>query len=174
MTVSRIRIEPIAESLEPSFDEPLGFGRRFTDRMFTQRYSAAEGWSAPTIGPYRDLVMDPAAAALHSGQMVFDGAKAYRRPDGNLNLFRIDRNVERFNTSALRMGMPVVDPDLHVSAIETLVDEVIAANQQQVADYLGGKQKAFNSLVGQVMKASKGKANPAQVNKILKSKLDAD
>ena len=57
-------------------------------------------------------------------------------------------------------------------AIEKLVDEVIGANEQQVADYLGGKQKAFNSLVGQVMKASKGKANPAQVNEILKQKLD--
>jgi aspartyl-tRNA(Asn)/glutamyl-tRNA(Gln) amidotransferase subunit B len=59
-------------------------------------------------------------------------------------------------------------------AIEKLVDEVLAANQQQVADYRGGKQKAFNSLVGQVMKASKGKANPAQVNEMLKGKLDVD
>jgi aspartyl-tRNA(Asn)/glutamyl-tRNA(Gln) amidotransferase subunit B len=56
-------------------------------------------------------------------------------------------------------------------AIEKIVDEVIAANAQQVADYRGGKEKAFNSLVGQVMKASKGKANPAQVNEILKKKL---
>ena len=56
-------------------------------------------------------------------------------------------------------------------AIERIVDEVIAANVQQVADYKGGKEKAFNSLVGQVMKASKGKANPAQVNEILKKKL---
>jgi len=57
------------------------------------------------------------------------------------------------------------------SAIEKIVDEVIAANAQQVADYRGGKEKAFNSLVGQVMKASGGKANPAQVNEILKKKL---
>jgi aspartyl-tRNA(Asn)/glutamyl-tRNA(Gln) amidotransferase subunit B len=56
-------------------------------------------------------------------------------------------------------------------AIEKIVDEVIAANAQQVADYRGGKEKAFQSLVGQVMKASKGKANPAQVNEILKRKL---
>jgi len=55
--------------------------------------------------------------------------------------------------------------------IEKIVVEVLAANSQQVADYLGGKQKAFNSLVGQVMKASKGKANPTQVNEILKQKL---
>jgi aspartyl-tRNA(Asn)/glutamyl-tRNA(Gln) amidotransferase subunit B len=56
-------------------------------------------------------------------------------------------------------------------AIEKIVDEVLAANAQQVADYRGGKEKAFNSLVGQVMKATKGKANPAQVNEILKKKL---
>jgi aspartyl-tRNA(Asn)/glutamyl-tRNA(Gln) amidotransferase subunit B len=56
-------------------------------------------------------------------------------------------------------------------AIEKLVDEVLAANAKQVEDYRAGKEKAFNSLVGQVMKATKGKANPAQVNEILKRKL---
>ena len=56
-------------------------------------------------------------------------------------------------------------------AIEKIVDGVLAANAQQVADYKAGKEKAFNSLVGQVMKASQGKANPAQVNEILKKKL---
>ena len=56
-------------------------------------------------------------------------------------------------------------------AIEKLVDEVLAANAKQVEDYRAGKEKAFNSLVGQVMKASKGKANPAQVNELLRRKL---
>ena len=56
-------------------------------------------------------------------------------------------------------------------AIGKIVDAVIAANAQQVADYKAGKEKAFNSLVGQVMKASQGKANPAQVNEILRKKL---
>ena len=56
-------------------------------------------------------------------------------------------------------------------AIEKLVDEVLAANAKQVEDYRAGKEKAFNSLVGQVMKATKGKANPAQVNEILQKKL---
>jgi aspartyl-tRNA(Asn)/glutamyl-tRNA(Gln) amidotransferase subunit B len=56
-------------------------------------------------------------------------------------------------------------------AIEKIVDQVIAANAQQVADYRSGKEKAFNSLVGQVMKASQGKANPTQANEILKKKL---
>ena len=56
-------------------------------------------------------------------------------------------------------------------AIEKIVDDVIKANAQQVADYKAGKEKAFNSLVGQTMKATQGKANPQQVNEILKHKL---
>ena len=56
-------------------------------------------------------------------------------------------------------------------AIEKLVDEAIAAGAKQVEDYRAGKDKALQSLVGQVMKASKGKANPAQVNEILRRKL---
>jgi aspartyl-tRNA(Asn)/glutamyl-tRNA(Gln) amidotransferase subunit B len=55
--------------------------------------------------------------------------------------------------------------------LEKIVEQVIAANAQQVADYRGGKEKAFNSLVGQAMKLSKGKANPQQVSEILKRKL---
>jgi aspartyl-tRNA(Asn)/glutamyl-tRNA(Gln) amidotransferase subunit B len=57
------------------------------------------------------------------------------------------------------------------AAIEKLVDEVLAKNARQAEDYRAGKEKAFNSLVGQVMKATQGKANPAQVNEILRRKL---
>ncbi len=121
MAKHAIRIESIAPNLSPSIPAQLGFGRHFTDRMFTHRYTAENGWQDPTIGPYHDLILDPAAAALHCGQMVFDGTKAYRRPDGDLNLFRIDRNVARINRSAERMGMPAVDEELHTEAIETLV-----------------------------------------------------
>ncbi len=57
-------------------------------------------------------------------------------------------------------------------ALEAIVDEVIAANPGNVEQYRAGKDKAFNALVGQVMKASKGKANPQQVNTLLKGRLD--
>ena len=56
-------------------------------------------------------------------------------------------------------------------ALEAAVDRVLGANARQVEDYRAGKDKAFNSLVGQVMKATQGKANPAQVSEILKKKL---
>jgi len=57
-------------------------------------------------------------------------------------------------------------------AIEAMVDEVLAANPGQVAEYRGGKDKLMSFFVGQVMRASKGKANPAQLNELLKRKLD--
>ena len=56
-------------------------------------------------------------------------------------------------------------------ALDAIIDAVIAANADNVAQYRAGKDKAFNALVGQVMKASKGKANPQQVNEALKHKL---
>lgn len=56
-------------------------------------------------------------------------------------------------------------------ALEAIIAEVLAANEKNVAEYRAGKDKAFNALVGQIMKASKGKANPAQVNELLKVKL---
>ena len=56
-------------------------------------------------------------------------------------------------------------------AIEAMIDEVIAANPQQLQQYRDGKEQLFGFFVGQVMKASKGKANPGQVNEILKQKL---
>jgi aspartyl-tRNA(Asn)/glutamyl-tRNA(Gln) amidotransferase subunit B len=55
--------------------------------------------------------------------------------------------------------------------LEKLVNEVIAANSRSVEEFISGKEKAFNALVGQVMKAARGKANPSQVNEILKKKL---
>jgi aspartyl-tRNA(Asn)/glutamyl-tRNA(Gln) amidotransferase subunit B len=56
-------------------------------------------------------------------------------------------------------------------ALEAIIDEVLAANQKSVEEYRAGKEKAFNALIGQAMKATKGKANPQQVNELLKKKL---
>ena len=56
-------------------------------------------------------------------------------------------------------------------ALEAIIDEVLAANPKSVDEYRAGKEKAFNALIGQAMKATKGKANPQQVNELLKKKL---
>ena len=100
-----------------------------------------------------------------------------RRADGTLS-----SNLAKVVFDAMWAGEGSVDEIIgkrglrqisDVSEIEKIVDQVIAANAQQVADYKGGKEKAFNSLVGQAMKLSKGKANPQQVSEILKRKLSA-
>jgi aspartyl-tRNA(Asn)/glutamyl-tRNA(Gln) amidotransferase subunit B len=59
------------------------------------------------------------------------------------------------------------------SALEAIVDQVLAAHEKSVAEFRAGKDKAFNALVGQVMKASRGKANPAQASEMLRRKLGA-
>ena len=57
------------------------------------------------------------------------------------------------------------------SALEAIIDQVLVANQKSVEEFRSGKEKAFNALVGQIMKASQGKANPGQVNELLRKKL---
>ena len=117
----QIRIEPLSHPRPAEFAQELGFGRYFTNRMFTQRYSPESGWHGAAIVPYQPLALDPASHVLHCGQDVFEGIKAYPRPQSQASFFRIDRNVARFNRSAKRMGMPDIDPEMHIEAIETLI-----------------------------------------------------
>lgn len=116
-----IQILPVSETQSIELPESLGFGKIFTDRMFKQYYRADAGWHNASISAYEPLTLDPATTVYHNGQMIFDGTKAYRRADGNINLFRPEQNAARFNHSAERMGMPATDAAAHVAAIEQLV-----------------------------------------------------
>jgi branched-chain amino acid aminotransferase len=118
-----IAVIPLAESdLNPPITENFGFGNKFSNRMFRQHYTAGVGWHDAQIGPYAPIVLDPATAVLHYAQEIFDGTKAYRRPDGNINLFRPWENMKRFNDSAQRMAMPMVDEEDHLEAIIRLIE----------------------------------------------------
>jgi branched-chain amino acid aminotransferase len=121
LTGFNIRVEPVTQAAPATLPSPLGFGRHFTARMFTQQYTHGRGWHDAAIGPYQPLLLDPAAQVFHCGQMIFDGTKAYPRPDGNINLFRVEKNAERFNCSAERLAMPAVDINQHIQAIAELV-----------------------------------------------------
>jgi len=70
----------------------------------------------------------------------------------------------------LRLGLQQISD---AGALEAAVDAVVAAQPKLVTDYRAGKEKAFNALVGQVMKATQGKANPVQVGAILRERLEA-
>lgn len=117
-----ILINKVINSKYPTCPVELGFGTVFSDHMFCQEYTAGTGWSGPRIDPYHPITLDPAAAVFHYGQEIFEGLKAYRRPDGGVSLFRPEENVRRFNKSAERMMMPKVDEQLHLEALKTLVD----------------------------------------------------
>lgn len=118
-----IRIVPLEEgAVKPVPQNGLGFGTVFSNRMFTQVYDEQKGWHDAQIGPYHSFDMDPSTAVFHYGQAIFEGFKAYRRPDGDINLFRPWENMKRFNYSADRMAMPVVDEEDHLSAIVKLLE----------------------------------------------------
>jgi branched-chain amino acid aminotransferase len=105
---------------QPDFSN-IAFGRTFSNRMFTQKWTREEGWYDAKIGPYGPISLDPSTSVFHYAQEIFEGTKAYRRPDGGVNLFRPWENANRFNASAQRMGMPMVDMESHVDAIAQLV-----------------------------------------------------
>ncbi|HEX6387049.1 MAG TPA: branched-chain amino acid aminotransferase [Anaerolineae bacterium] len=118
-----LKILPLDESkTKVAPTEDFGFGDKFSNRMFTQQYTPEKGWHDATIEPYGPFVFDPATAVFHYAQEIFEGTKAYRRPDGNINLFRPWENMKRFNHSARRMAMPIVDEEDHLSAIVKLVE----------------------------------------------------
>ena len=99
-----------------------GFGRHFTPHMFVMDYSEGK-WHEPSIIPYRNFSLDPAAKVLHYGQEIFEGMKAYKNSqDGSVHMFRPDMNVTRFNISCERMCMPKVDPELFMAALDQLID----------------------------------------------------
>ena len=86
LVVEDVPRRPATERAEMLADP--GFGRYFTDRMFVARYRAGQGWYDARLTPYAPLQMDPATAALHYAQSIFEGLKAYAQPDGSVATFR--------------------------------------------------------------------------------------
>jgi len=117
-----IKITRKAESSINEMDwDNLPFGRAFSDHMFVMEYADGE-WKNPEISEYADLKLSPATSVLHYGQSFFEGMKAYKTSDGDVQLFRPEENAKRFNASARRMCMPEVPIDLFVESLKTLID----------------------------------------------------
>ena len=100
----------------------LKFGKEFSDHMFVMDYETGKGWHDGRIVPYGPISLDPAAAVFHYGQEMFEGMKAYRTPEGRVQLFRPFMNAERTRKTNERMCMPDIDPELFVSAIKALLN----------------------------------------------------
>ncbi len=100
--------------------DDLPFGRYFSDHMLEADYENGE-WKNVEIKPYQPLLLSPSVAAIHYGQAIFEGIKAYRNAAGDAFIFRPHDNYERFNVSAARMQMPAVPEDLFMEGMRQLV-----------------------------------------------------
>ncbi len=113
--------EPGRLKQKPVDESKLGFGDILADHMFLMDYETGKGWFNPRIEPYGAFRIDPAAMAIHYGQEIFEGLKAYHGTEGSLYLFRPRENFKRFNQSATRICMPEVDIDLVMEGMKKLI-----------------------------------------------------
>ena len=113
----------LSKNLKPKPDEnTLVFGQTFTDHMFTMDYNDQNGWHNAQILPYGNIELDPASMILHYGQEVFEGMKAYRSKQGNIMLFRPEKNFERLNISNDRLCIPKLDESFCLEALTKLLE----------------------------------------------------
>lgn len=100
--------------------ENVPFGKYFTDHMLEADYADGE-WKKVVIRPYQALQMEPSMAALHYGQAIFEGIKAYKDEKGDVSIFRPADNFRRFNQSAGRMNMPLVPEEIFMEGMRQLI-----------------------------------------------------
>ena len=99
----------------------IQFGKIFSPHYFVADYRDGQ-WSGGRIAPLENFSLHPGALVLHYAQEIFEGLKAFPQPDGSVALFRPEMNARRFQASALRMAMPLVDESLFLDAVLALAE----------------------------------------------------
>ena len=99
----------------------LGFGVHYTDHMLIIDHDEEQGWHDARIVPYQPLELDPAAMVFHYAMESFEGLKAYRTPDGSIQLFRPDKNAQRMINTNHRMCLPSLPVEDFVQAVKAIV-----------------------------------------------------
>ena len=100
--------------------ENIPFGKYMTDYMLEVDYENGK-WQTPEIKPYQPMLMSPSLAAIHYGQSIFEGVKAYKNPNGEPFIFRPLDNFKRFNKSAERMQMPTIPEEIFIEGMKQLI-----------------------------------------------------
>ena len=129
--------------------ENIPFGKYFTDHMLEVDYEDGE-WKTPEIKPYQPLLMAPSLAAIHYGQAIFEGIKAYKNSGGEAQIFRPLDNFKRFNISAARMQMPEVPEDIFMEGMKMLVklDSKWIPSQQDHSLYIRPFMFSSDEMIG--------------------------
>lgn len=116
-----IDIRKTAESRLPQLDmNNLPFGKVFSDHMFSADYESGQ-WKNLQIVPYAPLTFSPSNMAIHYGQSIFEGMKAYKNSKNDILVFRAEQNWERLNKSAHRMCMPAIPEDIFMEGLRELL-----------------------------------------------------
>lgn len=119
---STISVERTKESRIGTVDfGNLEFGHHLSDHMLVVDYDRGE-WQSPKVVPFGDIRVSPAMLSLHYGQAVFEGMKAFRMHNGDINIFRPRKHLERLNRSLERMVMPAVPEEIFMAGLQTLVE----------------------------------------------------
>lgn len=118
----KIQVDKVKKSRLPEVDfANLPFGKVYTDHMFVADFRDGE-WKNARIIPYGKIEVSPATPALHYGQSIFEGMKAYPSSSGDALVFRPHDNLKRLNISAERMCMPAVPEELFMEGLSTLLE----------------------------------------------------
>ncbi|MBP1573362.1 MAG: branched-chain amino acid aminotransferase [Oscillospiraceae bacterium] len=107
---------------KPEDESKLGFGKVFSDHMFIMNYKTGKGWHDARIVPFGNISLSPASMVLHYGQEIFEGMKAYRTADGDIQFFRPEENFKRLNVSAERLVIPELPVEDALQALHALVE----------------------------------------------------
>lgn len=118
----KIDIRRVAKSRLPEIDfQSLPFGKVYTDHMFVADFKNNK-WQNFKIVPYGPMPVSPATPAIHYGQSIFEGIKAFATDSGEALVFRPQDNLKRMNVSAERMCMPSLPEELFMEGMSTLID----------------------------------------------------
>lgn len=119
--LGRFQVTKVRQSRISEVDfNHLGFGKVFSDHMLEVDFKDGR-WLEPRLHPFQPLTLSPANAALHYGQTIFEGIKAYRDLKGHPQIFRPHENFLRFNLSADRMAMPGIPEEIFLEGMKQLV-----------------------------------------------------
>lgn len=120
-TLTGIKVIRTKHSSLPGVDfDRLGFGKQVSDHMLVADFYHGV-WSEPKIVPFANLSLSPATLALHYGQTVFEGMKAFQMHDGGVNIFRIQKHLKRFNRSLNRMCMAEIPDEIFEEGLKQLI-----------------------------------------------------
>lgn len=116
-----IKYELVREKKAKPDENNLGFGVYYTDHMLIVDHTEGIGWHDARIVPYAPIALNPAAMVLHYAMESFEGLKAYRTPDGSVQLFRPEKNAVRMQNTNNRMCLPTLSEEDFVQCVKALV-----------------------------------------------------